>query len=197
MNVLLINGHQPHAASPGRLNKAFAERAAAFFSIRGHPLRRSDTASGWSLEEAVGDHLWADLTVLQFPLNSMGVPWSLKRYLDEVFTAGMDGRLAEGDGRTRSDPSRQYGTGGRLQGRRYVLSVTLNAPACAFDNASQPIFRGLSLDELLAPVHVNFAFFGLSALPTFAAYDVKKSPAIEADFVRFDSHLTSILDAGS
>ena len=41
----------------------------------------------------------------------MGVPWSFKKYIDLVYSAGTDGRLCDGDGRTRSDPSRQYGSG--------------------------------------------------------------------------------------
>ena len=188
-SVLLINGHQPFPTSPGRLNAAFCMRARTHFEALGAGVREVRTTGTWDLDEQVENQLWADLILMQFPLNSMGLPWSLKRYLDEVYTAGMDGRLARGDGRTRKDPSRQYGSGGRLQGRSYMLSVTLNAPRAAFDDPAQHLFAGLSLDQLLAPVHINFAFFALNPLPTFAAHDVSKAPQIERDFERFDAHL--------
>ena len=42
------------------------------------------------------------------------VPWSFKKYMDQVYSFGMDGRLCNGDGRSRKDPSIQYGQGGTL-----------------------------------------------------------------------------------
>jgi len=196
-NVLLINGHQPHPTSPGNLNAAFVQRARSFFDEYGFEVRQTDTAKDWSINQSIEDQLWADVVVVQFPLNSMSAPWSLKRYLDEVFTAGMDGRLASGDGRSRRDPDRRYGSGGLLQDKRYMLSLTLNAPRAAFDDQSQPLFRGRSLEELLAPIHINFSFFGMVALPTFAAYNVSKAPDIESDFNRFDRHLNDIFNLRS
>lgn len=188
-NILLINGHQPYPGSPGKLNAAYTARARAFFGRAGMAVRETASAGTWEVEAEIAKQLWADVIVLQFPLNSMSVPWSLKRYLDLVYTAGMDGRLARGDGRTRSDPSKQYGTGGKMGDTRYMLSVTANAPREAFDDPSQTLFAGRSLDELLAPVHINFAFFGLRPMMSFAAHDVAKAPRIEEDFARFDAHL--------
>ncbi len=188
-SILLINGHQPFPTSPGRLNRAFCDRAKVHFEARGAAVREVRTAEPWDTDLEVDNQLWADLILIQFPLNSMGLPWSLKRYLDEVYTAGMDGRLARGDGRSRKDPARQYGSGGKLQGKCYMLSVTMNAPRTAFDDPAQHLFAGRSLDDLLAPAHINFAFFALTPLPTFAAHDVSKAPQIEADLDRFDRHL--------
>lgn len=191
--VLIINGHQPFPTSPGRLSRTYAERAEDLLKADGAEIRSITSASDYDLDAEVENQLWADIILFQFPLNSMGMPWSLKRYLDEVYTAGMDGRLAQGDGRSRNDPAKQYGSGGRLQNNRYMLSVTLNAPQEAFSDPSQTLFAGRSLDDLLAPVHINFAFFGMSALPTFAAFDVNKNPTHNADFIRFDTHLKTYL----
>lgn len=174
--VLIINGHQPFPTSPGRLNAAFCSKAQSFLENEDCVVRAINTSEPWDTDAQVEHQLWADLILLQFPLNSIGLPWSLKKYLDEVYTAGMDGRLAKGDGRTRSDPLMQYGSDGCMQGRFYMLSVTCNAPETAFSDSSQSLFAGRSLDDLLSPVHINFAFFALSRLPTFAAFDVKKSP---------------------
>ncbi|MEL7546882.1 MAG: NAD(P)H-dependent oxidoreductase [Pseudomonadota bacterium] len=192
-NVLIINGHQPHPSSPGALNGALADLAHHTLEQEGATVRSVLSAEGWQADREIDNHLWADLIFLQFPLNSMSVPWSLKRYLDEVYTAGMNGRLARGDGRTRSDPSKQYGSGGRMQPRKYALSVTLNAPRSAFGNPDHILFEGRTIDDLLAPVHINFGFFGLAPLPTFAAYDVKKNSDLDRDFTEFRKHVQSLL----
>ncbi|MAK62846.1 MAG: flavodoxin [Ponticaulis sp.] len=193
MNVLIINGHYPFPSSKGGLNAAFAKRAADLVSAAGYELRCVSVTDDWNLEAEIENHLWADFAIYQFPLNSMSVPWRLKQYLDEVFTAGMDGRLAKGDGRSRRDPTLQYGSGGKLGHLRYMLSVTANAPSAAFNDPSQHLFSGKSIDDLLAPVHINFAFFGMCPRPTFAAYDVSKNPQIDTDFSRFDAHLKAEL----
>ena len=87
--------------------------------------------------------------------------------------------------------------GGALTGTTYMLSATLNAPAEAFDDPSEPFFEGASLDDLLRPVHLNAKFFGMAPLPTFGAFDVMKNAEPEADFARFDAHLGRVFGANS
>ena len=111
------------------------------------------------------------------------------RVADEVYSAGMMGQLCDGDGRTRSDASQQYGSGGALAGKKYMISLTFNAPRGAFDDPEQFFFEGRSVDDLFWPTHLNFRFFGMEGLETFACYDVMKNPDIEGDFKRFRSHL--------
>jgi modulator of drug activity B len=73
--------------------------------------------------------------ILQTPVNWFGAPWIYKKYVDEVFNAALAKKtLLEGDGRTRSDPTRQYGSGGTMQGRKFMISATWNAPRETFDN---------------------------------------------------------------
>ena len=187
--ALIINGAQPYPFAPGTLNAAFSDRAAERLAERGWQVQRTATAGDWDVDEEIEKHRAADVLILQTPVNWMGWPWSLKKYMDEVYTAGMDGRLCNGDGRTREAPKAGYGTGGTLTGRRYMISLTFNAPAQAFDDPSEFLFQGRSVDDLLWPQHMNFRFFGMEALPTFAAFDVMKNPTIEADFQRFDAHL--------
>ena len=40
--------------------------------------------------------------------------------------------------------------------------------------------------------NMNFRFFGMKPLPTFACYDVMKNPNIENDFKRLDKHLQEV-----
>ena len=109
--------------------------------------------------------------------------------MDEVYSAGMAGALSNGDGRSSKAPKANYGTGGTLAGRKYMLSITLNAPEEAFNNPSEYLFQGKTLDDLFLPLHTNFRFFAMEALPTFACFDVLKNPSIENDFKRLEAHL--------
>lgn len=190
-NIFILNGTQPYAFAPGKLNASFVERATRLLTDMGHTVRMTASAAGFDANTEVENHQWADTVIMQFPVNWMGTPWSFKKYMDEVYTAGMDGRLCNGDGRTVDAPKKNYGMGGTLAGTRYMLSCTLNAPSEAFDDPSEPFFSGISLDDLLAPVHLNAKFFGMTPLPTFAAHDVMKNPDLEQDFARFDAHLTN------
>ncbi len=192
-NILIINGHQPYDFAKGELNAAFVAAAAAYFGERGDAVRQTVVADGYNVDEEVANHQWADVVLMQFPVNWMGVPWSFKKYMDEVYTAGMDGRLCEGDGRSAAEPKRNYGTGGVLANTRYMLSVTFNAPKEAFDDPAEPFFSGMSVDDLLAPVHLNMKFFAATPLPTFSAHDVMKAPDIDSDFTRFQRHLATHL----
>ncbi|MEO1044244.1 MAG: NAD(P)H-dependent oxidoreductase [Pseudomonadota bacterium] len=191
-NIFIINGHQPYPFSKGALNAAMIERAQTFLSAQGHDIRITHVAETYDVEQEIANHQWADAVLMQFPVNWMGVSWSFKKYMDDVYSAGMDGRLCAGDGRTTESPKANYGTGGTLTGTHYMISATLNAPAEAFDDPTEPFFAGMSLDDLLRPVHLNAKFFDMTPLPTFAAFDVMKNPDIENDFKRFDAHLADI-----
>ena len=190
--ILILNGAQPYPFAPGGLNATLAERARARLLAQGHEVRLTTVAEGYDVEQEVANHQWADAIILQFPVNWMGVPWSFKKYMDEVYTAGMDGRLCAGDGRTADAPKANYGMGGTLGGTRYMISATFNAPAEAFDTPDEPFFKGASVDDLLRPVHLNAKFFDMAPLPSFAAFDVLKNPEIDADLIRFDAHLDSL-----
>ena len=190
-NVFLINAHEYYPFSEGKLNTALFERARAHFEATGCEIRTTSMKDEWDVDQEIEKHCWADLIFLQSPVNWMGVPWSFKKYMDHVYSFGMDGRLCDGDGRTRSDASRQYGSGGTLSGKNYLLSLTLNAPADAFGDPKQIFFEGKTLDDLYWPMHLNFRFFDMKPLPTFACFDVMKNPSIEEDFARFDAHLKS------
>lgn len=189
--IHILNGAQPYEFAPGELNKTLAERAKATFEAQKHEVRLTTVAAGYGVQAEVETHLWADVVILQFPVNWMGVPWSFKKYMDEVYTVGMGGQLSNGDGRSAVAPKVNYGMGGKLAGTRYMISATLNAPAEAFDDPAEPFFEGMSLDDLLRPVHLNARFFGMTPLPTFGAFDVMKNPDVASDLARFDAHLAT------
>ena len=115
-NVFIINAHESYPFSQGRLNGTLVQKAKEILSDKGHQVRTTTMRDDIEVARELDKHRWADFILLQTPVNWMGVPWSFKRYMGTVYSAGMDGTLCHGDGRTRSDPSRQYGSGGALFG---------------------------------------------------------------------------------
>ena len=187
-HIFIINGHQKYPFSEGRLNAALTEKAEVYFKSKGFEVKITTMEGDYDVNTEIEKFKWADVVFFQTPLNWMGVSWSFKKYIDEVFSYGMMGEMSDGDGRSRETPKKNYGTGGKLKGK-YMMSVTANAPKEAFNDPNESFFNGMSEDDLLRPMHLNFKWFGYEALPTFMAYDVMKNPEIENDFKRFEEHL--------
>ena len=189
-NVLIINAHQYYPFAQGRLNATLVDNAVSILQSKGYATRLVTMQDELDVEKELENHQWADIVLLQTPVNWMGVPWVFKKYMDEVYTAGMGGALCNGDGRHQDNPKANYGRGGTLNNTKYMMSLTFNAPAEAFNDATE-FFAGKSVDDLLFPMHMNFKFFGMTALPTFACFDVMKNADVENDLQRFEQHLNS------
>ncbi|MEM1446575.1 MAG: NAD(P)H-dependent oxidoreductase [Planctomycetota bacterium] len=190
-NIFVINAHEEYEFSKGQLNRTMTDLAIEHLQSSGYETRLTTMKDAWEVDSEIEKHQWADAILLQTPVNWMGVPWSFKKYMDYVYSFGMDGRLCDGDGRTRKDPGKQYGEGGTLTGKKYMLSLTFNAPRESFGDPSQRFFEGKTPDDLFWPMHLNFRFFGMDPLPTFACHDVMKNPDIENDLTKFRQHLTA------
>ncbi len=188
-NILIINAHQYYPFAEGKLNGTLVDMAVTQLEAKGHATRIVTMQDDINVEKELENHQWADIVLLQTPVNWMGVPWSFKKYMDEVYTAGMAGALCDGDGRTAEAPKANYGEGGTLKGKKYMLSLTFNAPKEAFNDSAEYLFQGKSVDDLFFPMHMNFRFFGMEPLETFACFDVMKNPDVETDFARFSKHL--------
>lgn len=188
-NAFIINGHHPYSFSEGHLNNELVRRMEQSLIAKGFEVEHTASAEDWDVKKEIEKHQWADVIIVQAPVNWMSVPWSLKRYMDEVYTAGLGGALCNTDGRTEEAPKDNYGTGGTLQGKKYMFSLTFNAPEEAFNDPKQYLFQGKSVDDLWFPWHMNFRFFAMESLPTFACFDVMKNPTIEDDFKRLEAHM--------
>ncbi|OHY96212.1 flavodoxin [Vibrio rotiferianus] len=188
-NVLIINAHEPSPYSEGRLNASLVDKAQTLLQAKDHDVRIVTMQDEINVDEQLAHFEWADRVIIQSPINWMSVPWSFKKYMDDVFTVGMGGALCAFDGRSAEEPKKNYGTGGTRTNTKYMLSLTLNAPEESFDDENEYLFQGKGVDDLMFHMHANFRFFGMSALPTFASYDVMKNADIENDFARFEAHI--------
>lgn len=188
-NVLIINAHEPSPFSKGQLNSTLVDKAHQLLVSKGNNVRIVTMQDEIIVDEQLENFNWADKVIIQSPINWMNVPWSFKKYMDEVFTVGMQGALCKFDGRSAENPKKNYGTGGTQTDTEYMFSLTLNAPEESFNDDSEYLFQGKSIDDLMFHLHATFRFFGMSAKPTFACYDVMKNADIEKDLQRFEQHI--------
>lgn len=197
MQVHFVNAHLTYPGwTEGALNEALIARAREHLSDCGHRATVTKIEDGYDPDSEVQRHLEADLVVLQTPLNWFGAPWIHKRYVDEVFNAGLHSqKFMVNDGRTRSDPARQYGTGGRMQGRGFFVSTTSNAPASVFDDPDGVLFAGKSVDDLLLHLTATYRFVGYTVLQHHGVFDVfHNTTAIPHTLEHFGTHVVRQLD---
>ncbi|WP_373005379.1 NAD(P)H-dependent oxidoreductase [Sulfurimonas sp.] len=173
-NVLIINGHQRYDnVAEGNLTKMYIDSASEFFEKNGFNVKHSIVESDYNVKEEVQKFVWADYILLQYPVYWMGVPWITKKYIDEVFSAGDHNGLYINDGRSRSDETKRYGSGGLMQGTKYMISLTYNCPISEFSD-KDGFFDGLSLDEANIATHKTFQFCGAEPLETYSVHDIFK-----------------------
>ena len=192
MHILIINAHLTYPGwSEGKLNTTLTELAQTFFIERGDTVVVTRVEQGYDPATEVAKHAAADLVILQMPLNWFGAPWIYKKYADEVFNEGLNSEiLLAGDGRSRSDPSRQYGSGGKMQGRRFMVCATLNAPREAFDNPAGELLGGKGTADLFLNLTSNYKFCGYDILPDYCLFDIfKRTEDIPAALAGYRRHL--------
>ena len=188
--ILIIDAGKQFAHSKGELNHTLTEVAASFLRDNGHDVEVTMVDEGYDVATEIEKYLAADTVIYQMPGWWMGEPWIMKKYIDEVFTEG-HGKLYASDGRTRSDGAKKYGSGGLIQGKSYMLSLTWNAPLEAFTDPEQ-FFEGVGVDGLYLHFHKANQFLGMAGLPTFICNDVIKQPDIPQDIERYRQHLGKI-----
>lgn len=187
----LINGAKPFAHSPGRLNHTLQTLAAAHLEKAGFTVSQTVIDDGYDVDQEIQAIQKAEIVIYQFPGWWMGTPWPLKKYMDEVFTQA-HGIFYTNDGRSRHDPSKHYGSGGLLHGKRFMVSTTWNAPLEAFEDKAQ-FFNGGGIDAVLFPFYRAHAFLGMERLPTFLATDVMKNPDVDRLKDAYRQHLDRVI----
>jgi modulator of drug activity B len=193
--VLLINAHLTYPNwSEGNLNNSFIEVAKQFFAANNYEILETVIEKEYNPDEEVEKHMEADIVILQTPVNWFGAPWIYKKYIDEVFNSGLHSlKFLSGDGRTREDSSKQYGTGGKMQGKQFMICATWNAPEQAFGNTDQTLMQGKTTSDLFLNISSNYRFCGVDILPDYNCFDIYKSETIKKDLENYPAHLSKIL----
>ncbi|AOC96066.1 Modulator of drug activity B [Flavobacterium anhuiense] len=116
-----------------------------------------------------------------------------QKYIDDVFTQGHNNGIYKSDGRSRVNPDINYGTGGLLHGRKYMLTTSWNAPATAFTLPGE-FFEETSVDDgVMFGFHKMNKFTGMERLNGFHFHDVEKGATPE-NIVIFKENYTKHLE---
>ncbi len=72
-----------------------------------------------------------------------------------------------------------------------MFSLTFDAPSGAFGDPSEYLMEGRSVDDLFFPMHVNYRYLAMQAVPTFSLQDVVVRPNVDCDLERFGWRLAA------
>ncbi|MBL3548289.1 MULTISPECIES: NAD(P)H-dependent oxidoreductase [unclassified Chryseobacterium] len=193
--VLIINGGQNFGHSGGKYNDTIAENTLEVLkSFDNIEVQITNVSEGYDKHEEVKKFVWADYIIYHTPIWWFQLPNGLKKYIDEVFTAGHAKGIYMSDGRNAVNPQINYGTGGMLGGRKYMLTTSWNAPATAFTLPGE-FFSEKSVDEgPLFGFHRMNAFVSLKKMESFHFHDVEKNANIERDMKLYRAHVKNVFE---
>lgn len=187
-NILIINGGFAFAHSPGRFNQTLLESDLDFFKGN-YRAKTTEVGKKYDPAEEVEKIKWADLIIYHTPIWWFQLPYKFKEYLDVVLTEGHQNGIYHSDGRTRSNPAINYGTGGNLQGKKYIVTTSWNAPREAFEWKNE-FFDQTSVDEgILFGFHKMNQFIGLEHLASLHFHDMEKNADVPRELERYNQFL--------
>ena len=127
--IFIINGGQKFGHSGGKFNETIAKETLEFFKNNSNfEVKTTDINDDYDAAEEVDKFVWADVIVYHTPIWWFQLPHGFKKYIDVVFTEGHEKGIYHNDGRSSKNPAINYGTGGMLHGRKYLLTTSWNAP---------------------------------------------------------------------
>ncbi|WP_184545153.1 NAD(P)H-dependent oxidoreductase [Mucilaginibacter sp. FT3.2] len=192
-NIFVINGGQIFAHSGGRFNKTLLDTTVNYFAGKDEfEIHSTDINNAYDPKQEAENYKWADVIIYHTPIWWFQLPNGFKKYIDDVFTAGYNNGIYRSDGRTAENPTINYGTGGLMHGKKYMLTTSWNAPAEAFTLPGE-FFNQHSVDEgPLFGFHRMNAFTGMQPLESIHFYDVMKNANIAANLQSYQEHLNKL-----
>lgn len=173
--VFIVNGGQTFAHSGGLFNKTLTRWTQEALLENGFDVRVTHTNDAFDPGAEVENFKWADIIIYNTPIWWFQVPNRLKKYIDEVFTAGHQNGIYASDGRSRKNPAVNYGTGGLMHGKKYMVNSSWNAPETAFTLPGE-FFDQRSVDDgVLFGFHKMNQFAGLERMSGFHFHDMEKN----------------------
>ncbi len=175
-NVLIINGWHEFAISKGSFNTSLFDSSKNHFSDgEKYNVQTTEINNGYNELTEVEKFIWADLIIYHTPIWWFAVPFNFKKYLDKVLTAGYGNGMWTSDGRNPDNPEINYGKGGLLHGKQYVLTSSWNAPQGAFTIPGE-FFDQISVDNgPLSGFHGMNRYLGLKLHTSIQFHDVEKN----------------------
>ncbi|KQS88814.1 NAD(P)H-dependent oxidoreductase [Chryseobacterium sp. Leaf394] len=193
--VLIINGGQNFGHSGGKYNQTVTENTVQVLNSLGNiEVKITNVSEDYDRNEEVEKFVWADLIIYHTPIWWFQLPNGFKKYIDEVFTAGHAKGIYMSDGRKSDSPEINYGTGGMLGGRKYMVTTSWNAPKTAFTIPGEFFYETSVDDGPLYGFHRMNAFVSLEKIDGFHFHDVEKNADINRDMKLYRDHLTEVLE---
>ncbi len=193
--VLIINAGQNFGHSGGKYNQTITENTLKVLeNFENLEIKVTNISEGYDKNEEVQKFVWANFIIYHTPIWWFQLPNGFKKYIDEVFTAGHAKRIYMSDGTTSENPAINYGTGGMLGGRKYMVTTSWNAPETAFTLPGE-FFNETSVDNgPLFGFHKMNAFVSLEKMESFHFHDVEKNANIERDMEIYQQHLKKVFE---
>lgn len=179
MNVFIINGGQTFAHSGGMFNNTLTGWTVEVMKEKGFAYRVTNINDAFDPMAEVENFKWADVIIYHTPIWWFQLPNGMKRYIDEVFTAGHDNGIYRNDGRSRKNPDVNYGTGGLMLGKRYMVTTSWNAPQTAFTLEGEFFDRHTVDEGVLFGFHKMNQFVGMTRIEGFHFHDLEKNATPE------------------
>lgn len=194
--IFIINGGQVFGHSGGKFNKTITNKTISFFEqAEGFELRFTDINQPYDIKQEVENYKWADVIIYHTPVWWFQLPNGFKKYIDLVFTEGHNNGIYHSDGRSSANPAINYGTGGLLHGKKYMLTTSWNAPREAFTLPGE-FFNEKSVDEgAMFGFHRMNAFTGMEPLEGIHFHDVEKNADVLKDMDRYERHLAHVFSS--
>jgi modulator of drug activity B len=193
-NIFIINGSHPFAHSGGRFNETLFNTTTSYFeSNEEFEVKTTQVGEKYDVKEEVEKFKWADLVIYHTPIWWFQIPFGFKKYIDEVFTEGHQNGIYASDGRSRKNPNINYGTGGLMHGKKYILTTSWNAPKTAFTLENE-FFNQKSVDEgAMFGFHKMNAFTGMELLATHHFHDMEKNADVPFELNNYSNFLNDLL----
>tara|TARA_R110000823_G_scaffold247851_2_gene371554 strand:- start:678 stop:1283 length:606 start_codon:yes stop_codon:yes gene_type:complete len=193
-NIFIINGSHPFAHSGGRFNETLFTNTISYFDTREEfEVKFTQVGENYNVKEEVEKFKWADLVIYHTPIWWFQIPFGFKKYIDEVFTEGHQNGIYASDGRSRKNPNINYGTGGLMHGKKYILTTSWNAPKTAFTLENE-FFNQKSVDEgAMFGFHRMNAFTGMELLATHHFHDMEKNADVPFELNNYSVFLNDLM----
>lgn len=194
--IFVINAGQRFGHSEGSFNKELVNWTLEYFNKSENcEIKTTSISDGFDVKEEVAKFVWADIIIYHTPIWWFSLPHDFKKYIDLVFEeGGQTKQIYVSDGRRSSNPKMNYGKGGALQGKKYMITTSWNAPIEAFTIENE-LFKQTSVDDgVMFGFHIMNTFIGMTQLDSFHFYDIHKDPQIEEKKNLYAKHLKQMFE---
>lgn len=193
-NIFIINGGHPFAHSGGRFNETLFNKTISLLkSSENFKVKTTQVGDNYDAKAEVEKFKWADVVIYHTPIWWFQIPFGFKKYIDEVFTEGHQNGIYKSDGRSRTNPEINYGTGGLMHGKKYILTTSWNAPKTAFTLENE-FFDQKSVDEgVMFGFHRMNAFTGMELLATHHFHDMEKNADVPLELKQYEDFLKNLM----